>query len=60
MQLHDDVDDRGRLLVGGRVKNPWRWWSYESAPTYAIQADWPGHTRVQLAQWVKKRMPFHG
>ncbi|GAA3605444.1 hypothetical protein GCM10022223_21490 [Kineosporia mesophila] len=51
--------DTGRLLVGGRRNAPWRWWTYESAPTTVVQANWPGHTSTQLAAWAKKRMPFH-
>jgi hypothetical protein len=57
--LHDDVKDTGRLLTGAHGGSPWRWWSYESAPSYAIQAQWPGHSAADLARWVNKRMPFH-
>ncbi len=59
VRLRDDVNATGRLLVGGRGTNTWRWWDYESAPSYAMQANWPGHTSRELAAWVQKRMPFH-
>ena len=57
--LHDDVKDTGRLLTGAHGSTPWRWWSYGSAPSYAIQAQWPGHSAADLTRWVNKRMPFH-
>jgi hypothetical protein len=57
--LHDGVKDTGRRLTGAHGSTPWRWWSYESAPSFAVQAQWPGHSAADLADWVNQRMPFH-
>ncbi len=57
--MHDDVKDTGRLLTATHGSTPWRWWTYESAPSYAVQAQWPGHSTADLARWVNQRMPFH-
>ena len=50
----------GRLLsfdakAGG---GPWRYWTYNSVPTYAVYAQWPKHTAKQLASWWKQKAPF--
>ncbi|GAB3243667.1 Hsp70 family protein [Kineosporia babensis] len=59
VDLRKGVEASGRLLTGGPKDSPWRWMAYDSAPSYAVQAQWPEHSADELAKWVKKRMPFH-
>ncbi len=50
----------GRLLTADSkaTDGPWMWWSYDTAPTYALQVDWPKHTAKQLSQWWDRKAPF--
>lgn len=50
----------GRLLIAdSKVPGgPWRWWTYNTDPTYAIYADWPKHTAKQLSSWWNQKAPF--
>lgn len=59
VELQDDVQDSGRTLAGGTKSSRWLWWDYTSAPSYAIQARWPGRSAAKLSAWVQQRLPFH-
>jgi hypothetical protein len=52
----------GRLLGTDRPQErtrwPWRFWTYDQEPTFAIYATWPHHRGTQLESWWKKRAPF--
>jgi hypothetical protein len=42
----------------GKGKAPWRWWTFDSAPTFSMSAEWPGHTAKDLTHWWKVKAPF--
>ncbi|WP_285616483.1 hypothetical protein [Kineosporia sp. NBRC 101677] len=44
----------GRQLSGRRMGGAWRWTTYDSAPNYAVQLQWKGHSPAELAKWVKQ------
>jgi hypothetical protein len=44
--------------AGSTPKGPWRWWTYDAAPTSAMYAVWPGHTEQALSSWWQQRAPF--
>jgi len=50
----------GRLLTADSkaTGGPWRWWTYNTASSYAIYAYWPKHSAKQLGSWWKSKAPF--
>ena len=44
-----------RTKVAG---GPWRWWTFDNSPHYAMYAVWPGHTPQQLSHWWWSKAPF--
>jgi hypothetical protein len=50
----------GRLLTADSkaTAGPWRFWTYNATPTYALYAAWPKHSAKQLTGWWKQKAPF--
>jgi molecular chaperone DnaK len=58
--FHGKVHSTGQMLVAGPklAHGPWRWWTYDTAPTFGMYADWPKHSAKQLGAWWRSRAPF--
>jgi Hsp70 protein len=58
--LHSGFRFTGRLLTASESapSGPWLWWSFDAAPSYAMAAEWPGHTPKELARWWRQIAPF--
>jgi hypothetical protein len=58
--LHGGIHSTGALLTAGAKAShgPWRWWTYDTAPTFGMYAQWPGHSAKQLAAWWNSKAPF--
>ncbi len=52
----------GLLLIAGAkaVNGPFRWWTFDDAPTYAMSVQWPKHSAKSIAKWFSKQAPFRG
>jgi len=57
---HGGTRYSGRLLTADSkaTGGPWRWWTYNTASTYAIYANWPKHSAKQLSSWWGRKAPF--
>ncbi len=41
----------GNLYLGKDNDGPWRWWTFNERPGFAMYASWPKHTAEQLKTW---------
>ena len=41
----------GNLYLGADGADPWRWWTFNERPGYAMYASWPKHTADELKKW---------
>ena len=41
----------GNLYLGTDKDGPWRWWTFNERPGFAMYAAWPSHTAAQLKTW---------
>jgi hypothetical protein len=50
----------GQLITAGAKapNGPWRVWTFDDSPTYAMSVQWPKHSAKALAQWWQKKAPF--
>jgi hypothetical protein len=50
----------GRLLTASAPAptGTWRWWTFDAARSYAMHAEWPGHSARDLAKWWWQKAPF--
>jgi hypothetical protein len=50
----------GQLITAGAKapNGPWRVWTFDDRPTYAMSVQWPKHSAKALAQWWQKKAPF--
>jgi hypothetical protein len=47
------------LTADSSVKDgPFLWWTFDSAPRYAIFAAWKGHSEVDIKNWWLDEAPF--
>jgi len=60
-QKGDDATSGGDLVTAGAgvVHGPWRFWTFDDSPRYAMSAQWPKHSAQALASWWQGRSPFH-
>jgi Hsp70 protein len=58
--LHSGFEYTGRLLTatGSTPSGPWLWWTFDAATSYAMYADWPGHSVKDLTGWWRQKAPF--